>query len=1425
MTQPSPSATDKHLALVDEIRRIRESKTVAFKRPATRLKTTIAGLNGQPQPLTLRYYQVVGTFNLLKLRRMLLGDGTGLGKCEVGSTLLLTSQGLRPIETLAPASLDRASSPDEGFYDMDHQVDVWTGRRMAKVSRFYWSGKKPTLKVTTRNGYQFEGTLVHPMRVRDEGGEAWKELRWVREGDFLCVGRSEAPFPQEDPRITFDAAALSTNAKTYTYPTILTPELATLLGYIVAEGHSRKYGVTVTQFRDLNPEPHEEIRDLFQSAFGWEGNYHDLERDTAIKVPSIGIREFLRTLGIGDELSRTKSVPDVVLRGTRESVRGFLSALIESEGSVADGGGVEFSSSSETLARQTQLLLLRFGVISTLSEKHIKGNDHTYWRLTFFGDDARLYQERVGFRSSRKGDDLRASLAKTSNPNKDLVPHAQEPVRALKARILDVSSRSGANDRRKGSGIKQFGETFQSTLKHILLGHRNPSYSWLVKLLGVSHELGLSTSPEYEAVLALVRDRHFYDPVVKIEPGEAEVMDIEVDDPEHCYIANGLLSHNTVQVIAFLCYLWESEHDSKAIVVSPKSALRQWKSEIERFSTGIKSFVVSGSAEERKAIYEAFLEHPTGPDAEKAVLILNYHILVRDWTAGSVKPRLPDGQPDPKQPASPGLLDGLLAKLKNPIVIYDECFDYHTPIVLADGSTELIGHIVTKKLPVEVLSWNWATNQVESKKIVGWYRNPLRLGSRETMLKVQSRFSGTVNVTKSHKFYRVDGSKILANALKKGSETATLVRVAPSLAQEQIILGGMLGDASISHGDRHLWGVVFCQSAKQEAYLQFKRQVLSTLGISELSRYQTEFQSGDQGMIRFRLDGNAYVTSTLQECGLLREGRKSITPDLLDRLTPLGLAIWYGDDGSLDEHICKDGTISRYIVLNTQGFTRAENELLAGYLRWKWGVSARVKKASSKKRGSTYYTLYLDNKAATKFLALLPGAPPGVGYKYPGLPLLQIENTQPRQVIVKDEVVSVEPWLPADKPGLKNRYVYDIEVEDNHNYFANGALVSNCTAFKNPSTKTWQVCRFLADRANRVYGLTATLLKNKLMEGFSIYKVIVPEVFKSKTAFMNDYCVTKLQSIAGSNRKIPIVVGYKNLAAFRAKIDLYFLGRPKHVVSDELPKLITKEVTCVMSKAEDAKYKQALSGVLEMGDGEVKDYEEHKAFVALTYCQQVVDSLSLLKFKDGDVIEDFLFDESVKVDGLGSKEQALVDLITEEFDEEKVIVYTRFASLVPRLREILKNEGIKSVEISGNVKDTATNPRRQQAQEAFQDQESDVRVIIITDAGSEAINLQAASAIIFYDSPWSWGNYVQLLGRPIRIGSPHQHVVAVHIVAERPRDAKKDRKTIDHYTIELLQRKKDLVDKVLGESAVGALDFGTGKSFQAELIENLRTGK
>jgi hypothetical protein len=44
------------------------------------LRTEIVGLDGKLSPMRLRYYQVQGIYHLLKLRRMILGDGTGLGK-------------------------------------------------------------------------------------------------------------------------------------------------------------------------------------------------------------------------------------------------------------------------------------------------------------------------------------------------------------------------------------------------------------------------------------------------------------------------------------------------------------------------------------------------------------------------------------------------------------------------------------------------------------------------------------------------------------------------------------------------------------------------------------------------------------------------------------------------------------------------------------------------------------------------------------------------------------------------------------------------------------------------------------------------------------------------------------------------------------------------------------------------------------------------------------------------------------------------------------------------------------------------------------------------------------------------------------------------------------------------------------------------
>jgi SWI/SNF-related matrix-associated actin-dependent regulator of chromatin subfamily A-like protein 1 len=410
-----------------------------------------------------------------------------------------------------------------------------------------------------------------------------------------------------------------------------------------------------------------------------------------------------------------------------------------------------------------------------------------------------------------------------------------------------------------------------------------------------------------------------------------------------------------------------------------------------------------------------------------------------------------------------------------------------------------------------------------------------------------------------------------------------------------------------------------------------------------------------------------------------------------------------------------------------------------------------------------------------------------------------------------------QPLLPNGKPDPKSPVVAGLLDKMMKDKGPNLTVVfDEATAFKSRRTKTWETVQYFAGYAKRVYALTATLLKNNLMEGYNIYKAIKPDLFGTQQAFFDQFCYIEYQRVA-RGQKIPIVVGYKNIEQFKERIELVYLGRPKHLVSKELPTLTTREVTFELDRAEQTKYNEALSGVLELGDGEVRDFEDTKALTSLIYCQQVVNSLALLKFKEGDGVHEWNDFEGQKVKELSSKEQALLDLLLEELDDEKVIVYTRFASHVPRLMEILKKNKIESVCITGKEKDD----KRKAGQDKFQDLKSKTRVIFITAAGSEAINLQAAAGMVFFDMPWSWGDYVQAIGRMIRIGSPHKGVLCFHLIAKQA-GVGKERKTIDDHVLSLLQKKKRLIDQVLGEAAIGALKFEKEGASLRDLISALQ---
>ncbi len=333
-------------------------------------------------------------------------------------------------------------------------------------------------------------------------------------------------------------------------------------------------------------------------------------------------------------------------------------------------------------------------------------------------------------------------------------------------------------------------------------------------------------------------------------------------------------------------------------------------------------------------------------------------------------------------------------------------------------------------------------------------------------------------------------------------------------------------------------------------------------------------------------------------------------------------------------------------------------------------------------------------------------------------------------------------------------------------------VFDEATAFKNETAQVHQVCAHLSGSAEKVWSLSATIIKNRLMEAWAIYKVTVPGLLPNKSTFMSNYCVCVDKQIG--RKRIKFVVGHRksDIEAFKEKIDPFFVGRPKHEVASELPPLTTKRIECDLSDVQRSKYKEALSGLLEQYDattGEIKKKEVTK-LTAVMYCQQIVNHLEL-------------------VEGLGDsgKMDALFELLEgDDLEGEKVIIFSRFRKMVDILERELTSKNIKCVRITGGEKDDV----RRKSQEAFQDEKSDVKVVLITMAAAEGVNLQLAKAVIFYDSPWSAGDYLQIIGRMIRIGSIHDRVFCYHLVCP---------KTIDDRVMKALASKMDLIENVLGK--------------------------
>lgn len=236
----------------------------------------------------------------------------------------------------------------------------------------------------------------------------------------------------------------------------------------------------------------------------------------------------------------------------------------------------------------------------------------------------------------------------------------------------------------------------------------------------------------------------------------------------------------------------------------------------------------------------------------------------------------------------------------------------------------------------------------------------------------------------------------------------------------------------------------------------------------------------------------------------------------------------------------------------------------------------------------------------------------------------------------------------------------------------------------------------------------------------------------------------------------------------------------------------------------------------------VEEYITDQASAAGTI-SELKTEISILKDLENRANEVRRSGKDKKWDELSKLLQENEKMYTATGQREKIIIFTEHRDtlhyLVNRIRSLLgKEEAVVCIH-GGMLRD-----ERRKVEARFK-QESEVRVLVATDAAGEGINLQRAHLMVNYDLPWNPNRMEQRFGRIHRIGQT-EVCYLWNLVAKETREGQ-----VFQRLLEKLERERDALggkvfdilgkisfdDKPLRDLLVEAIRYGNDPAVQARL--------
>lgn len=298
----------------------------------------------------------------------------------------------------------------------------------------------------------------------------------------------------------------------------------------------------------------------------------------------------------------------------------------------------------------------------------------------------------------------------------------------------------------------------------------------------------------------------------------------------------------------------------------------------------------------------------------------------------------------------------------------------------------------------------------------------------------------------------------------------------------------------------------------------------------------------------------------------------------------------------------------------------------------------------------------------------------------------------------------------------------------------------------------------LSQHAVAAWALTATPLMKRLEDIHGVYDVLVPNLLGSRFAFQKAYIRTLELTRKDTGHTFHKPIGYKNEIGLARRIAPYTLSRTEAQLGTYLPKILPlRRIDVELGPEQQRLYDACLDGFPDAAG-----LKRHDKLVACLKAQMLTDAPAVIGHPDVP----------------SAKWDAVYRFVTEDIEDQPVVIYTFFATVARWLQTQFADRGITAGLITG----TMNAPAKESTRLAFQ--EGQTRVVIVTSAGIYGVNLRAP-VFCFYDLPWVWGDAVQAVGRARRRvihGSPGTLLVAAVVATN----------TINERTLSVLRQSQEV---------------------------------